>query len=66
MDTTNDNSAHEPTPAERENKLVLAVIQEIRHHINMGDMNALDKLIRLVPRANLIAFLPEDQGKEYS
>ena len=47
------------------NKVVIeAAIDTIREDIQMGDVTAIEELLRTVPEDNLLAFLPEDRRIE--
>lgn len=56
---------HEPPYAESKSKLVDAVIERIRSDIERRDEEALDELLRFVPRLNLIQYLDEEEWDKF-
>jgi hypothetical protein len=44
---------------EEEGRLVADVIEEMQNVIEHGDWDAIDELLRFVPRERLIGFLPD-------
>lgn len=46
-------------------KLIDAVIEEMKKQIDVGDWTAIDELLRFVPRENLVNFLPEEDWKDH-
>lgn len=48
-----------------QNKLIDRVIEKIKEDIADGDVTALDELLKFIPIENLIAFLPENEHKNY-
>ena len=44
--------------------VIEAAIDTIREDIEMGDVTAIEELLRTVPEDNLLAFLPEDRRIE--
>ena len=45
--------------------LINRIIYEIECDIYLGDNTALEELLKLIPRENLINFLPEEDWKKY-
>lgn len=54
-----------PQTAVISDKLVTDVIDNIREAINADDVDALDELLKFVPKENLVGFLPENKHNEY-
>ena len=52
-------------PNELEDKLIDAVIDQIKSDIANGDETAIIELLWSTPVKNLIAYLPEENQKEY-
>ena len=46
-------------------KLIDAVIKQIRKDINTGDETAIEELISTLPHDRLVGFLPEEQWIEH-
>ena len=46
-------------------KLIDAVIEQIKTNLNDKDETAIDELLRFVPKENLIGFLPEEDWPKY-
>jgi len=44
--------------------VIEAAIDTIREDIQMGDVTAIEELLRTVPEENLLAFLPEERRME--
>ena len=40
--------------------LINAVLEQIEHDVDMGDLTAIEELLASVPEANLKAYLPEE------
>ena len=56
-------------PADRsqlEQRLIDAVLNQIRYDISFGDETAIDELLGFVPAEYLIGYLPEEDAKEFS
>lgn len=41
-------------------KLINEVIEQIKYDIAIGDLTAVDELLRFVPDINLVGYLPDD------
>jgi hypothetical protein len=46
-------------------KLIDRVIEQIKEDILIEDVTALDELLKFTPVENLIAYLPEEEWKDY-
>ena len=44
----------------KKEKLVAEVIEQIKYDIAIGDVTALDELLRFCPDINLVGYLPDD------
>ena len=44
--------------------VIEAAVDTIREDIEMGDVTAIEELLKTVPEDNLLAFLPEDRRIE--
>lgn len=60
-----DYDRYERPYAEGPSKLVDAVIDQIKQQALVDDWEAVDELLRYVPRENLINFLPEEDWPKY-
>jgi hypothetical protein len=49
----------------KKQKLVDRVIEIIESDIRHGDVTAIDELLKFCPEKNLIAYLPEEEWKEF-
>lgn len=50
----------------KKQKLINAVIEQIKKDIEAGDVTALDELLYYVPKKILIQYLPEEQWTKFS
>jgi hypothetical protein len=41
-------------------ELINAVLEQIEHDVDMGDLTAIEELLGFVPEENLKAYLPEE------
>jgi hypothetical protein len=46
-------------------KLVDAVIEDLKKSFELGDYTVLDELLMMIPRENLIQALPEEEWNKY-
>ena len=46
-------------------RLIDRVIVQIQRDFAMGDVTALDELLKFIPKENLISFLPEDEWERF-
>ena len=63
--TCKTRKKYEPAFADARSILVSNVILEIEKCLRQEDYEAIDELLRFVPRENLINFLPEGEWKKY-
>lgn len=45
--------------------LIDRVVEQIKDDIAMGDIEALEELLRFIPKENLIQYLPEEEWEEH-
>jgi len=48
-----------------ESPLVTRVLEHIKNAFEMGDIEAVDELLRFCPRVNLIQYLPEEEWEKW-
>lgn len=56
---------YEPPYAGDTSPLVDAVLDEMGDAFATGELEAVDELLRFIPRLNLIQFLPEEQWQKF-
>ena len=60
-------ATYEPTMSDQyESPLVTRVLEGIRSAFEMGDIEAVDELLRFCPRENLIQYLPEEEWQDWA
>jgi hypothetical protein len=48
------------------NKLINAVLEQIRRDVNNGDMTSIEELLRYTPDVALLGYLPEEQWVDHA
>lgn len=46
-------------------KLIDRVLKEIKSDVQMGDLTAIEELLRFCPEENLLHYLPEEEWKHF-
>jgi hypothetical protein len=50
---------------ELKQKLIEAVVEQIKMDIGMGDVEAIEELLRFCPTKNLVSYLPEEDWEQF-
>jgi hypothetical protein len=50
---------------ELKQKLIEAVVEQIKMDIEMGDVEAIEELLRFCPTKNLVNYLPEEDWEQF-
>ncbi len=50
----------------KKQKLIDAVLEEIKKDVTYGDLTAIEELLKFCPTKNLISYLPEETGEKFN